>query len=180
MYKIECCSYETRCLDILGETEEAKIAARNGIKEAKNFFQTMEVEGAAISDEKKLEILKSFLTVLNASRNTTEKVDAQTSRSRKTSLPGVSGERNKTLRLCSDAVTLKYDKTRGRHLVATRNIKTGSILIVDKPFAWSTDREMIDDHCLHCHQSLESEESIAIPCHNCQTVSSQEDDNHLL
>lgn len=85
-------------------------------------------------------------------------------------LPQVDGRSSSKLRSCSDAVTLSYDKTRGRHLVATRNIKAGSVLIVDEPFAFSTDGHALATNCLHCHVSLDLEENVRIPCNNCQSV----------
>ncbi|KAK0083476.1 hypothetical protein PV325_008731 [Microctonus aethiopoides] len=85
-------------------------------------------------------------------------------------LPKINGTSNKKLICCSDAVTFAHKIVRGRHLIATRNIKVGSVLIVDKPFAFSTDNQALLTNCLHCHISLESHENIKIPCLNCQSV----------
>lgn len=181
MYKIECLSYESRCLKVLGDFEKAKILAREGIREAKNFFQKMEDKGAGISSENKLERLASFLGVLNDIKNDAEsnkckilKAAALVKNVEQNYLPEVFGKRNNKLKSCSDALALRYNQKRGRHLVATRNIKIGSVLIVDEPFAWSTETEMLQRNCLHCHESLASLKSIEIPCRNCQTVSSGE------
>ncbi|KAK0178557.1 hypothetical protein PV327_007435 [Microctonus hyperodae] len=86
-------------------------------------------------------------------------------------IPKINGTLNKKLICCSDALTFAHKIVRGRHLVATRNIKAGSVLIVDKPFAFSTDNQALLTNCLHCHISLESDENIKIPCLNCQSVS---------
>lgn len=70
------------------------------------------------------------------------------------STPTVHGKLNSSLKSCSDAITLQFDKDRGRHLVATRDICAGSVLIVDQPFSSSMDREALDRNCLHCYSSL--------------------------
>ncbi|XP_034935969.1 SET and MYND domain-containing protein 4-like [Chelonus insularis] len=85
-------------------------------------------------------------------------------------IPEVDGKRNKKLTSSSDAVAMVYSPLKGRHLVATKNIKAGSVLIVDEPFAFSTDQQALSTNCLHCHLSLRLDEQILIPCINCQTV----------
>ncbi|XP_068973986.1 SET and MYND domain-containing protein 4-like [Bombus flavifrons] len=86
-------------------------------------------------------------------------------------IPIVDGKQHTILKSCSDAVELQFDEKRGRHLIATRNIKAGSVLIVETPFAFSTNKEALDRNCFHCHITLKSSESVKIPCHFCQTVS---------
>ncbi|XP_014299276.1 SET and MYND domain-containing protein 4 [Microplitis demolitor] len=83
----------------------------------------------------------------------------------------IDGKRNKKLLSCSEAVTFSHNSVRGRHLVAARNIKAGSVVIIDKPFAFSTDKQALGTNCLHCHVSFSLEDKIKIPCANCQTVS---------
>ncbi|KOX74156.1 SET and MYND domain-containing protein 4 [Melipona quadrifasciata] len=86
-------------------------------------------------------------------------------------VPSVDGKQHATLKSCSDAVALQFDETRGRYLVATRNIKAGSVLIVETPFAFSTKKEALDTNCLHCHITFKSSDNVKIPCYFCQTVS---------
>ncbi|XP_015120244.1 SET and MYND domain-containing protein 4 [Diachasma alloeum] len=86
-------------------------------------------------------------------------------------LPKVDGKPSKKLKTCSDAVALIHEDARGRHLIATRNIKAGSVLIVDEPFSFSTDEAALSTNCLHCHSSLQGNRNIRVPCGNCQTVS---------
>lgn len=85
-------------------------------------------------------------------------------------IPSVQGKSNEKLKACSDAIALGYNEAKGRFLYATRRIKTGSVLIVDQPFAFSTDQEAFERNCLNCHISLKLEDKIRIPCYNCQTV----------
>ncbi|XP_020279387.1 SET and MYND domain-containing protein 4-like isoform X2 [Pseudomyrmex gracilis] len=85
--------------------------------------------------------------------------------------PTVDGKPHTYLACCSDSVELRCDKIRGRHLVATRDIRPGAVLIVDRPFSFSTDAPALGRNCLHCHATLKLEDSVKIPCRNCQTVS---------
>lgn len=86
-------------------------------------------------------------------------------------IPTLNGKQHTILKSCSDAVTLQFDEKRGRHLIATKNIKAGSVLIVETPFAFSTNKEALGRNCLHCHITLMSSNSVKIPCYYCQTVS---------
>lgn len=98
--------------------------------------------------------------------------------------PAVDGRRHGRLASCSDGVALRHDGdddgggggdgARGRHLVATRDIRPGAVLIVDRPFSFSTDAPALSRNCLHCHATLKLEDSVRIPCRNCQTVSREE------
>ncbi|XP_014489060.1 PREDICTED: SET and MYND domain-containing protein 4-like [Dinoponera quadriceps] len=88
-----------------------------------------------------------------------------------TTTPVVDGRRHSCLVSCQDSVTLRFDVARGRHLVATRDIRPGTVLIVDWPFSYSTDASALARNCLHCHVTLKSGDSVRIPCRNCQTVS---------
>ncbi|KAL6440994.1 hypothetical protein ACFW04_003400 [Cataglyphis niger] len=86
-------------------------------------------------------------------------------------MPAVDGKPHDRFTSCPDSVELCFDRTRGRHLVATRDIRPGTVLIVDRPFSFSTDAPALGRNCLHCHTTLKLEDSVKIPCRNCQTVS---------
>ncbi|CAL1687975.1 unnamed protein product [Lasius platythorax] len=86
-------------------------------------------------------------------------------------MPVVDGKPHDRLTSCPDSVELRFDEARGRHLVATRDIRPGAVLIVDRPFSFSTDAPALGRNCLHCHATLKLEDSVKIPCRNCQTVS---------
>lgn len=93
--------------------------------------------------------------------------------------PAVDGKPHDCLASCSDNVDLRFDEARGRHLVATRDIRSGAVLIVDRPFSFSTDGPALSRNCLHCHATLKLEDSVKIPCRNCQTVSRAHDYMHV-
>ncbi|XP_011257438.1 SET and MYND domain-containing protein 4 [Camponotus floridanus] len=86
-------------------------------------------------------------------------------------MPVVDGKPHDCLASCSDSVELRLDEARGRHLVAARDIRPGAVLIVDQPFSFSTDGPALSRNCLYCHATLKLEDSVKIPCRNCQTVS---------
>ncbi|KAJ8682280.1 hypothetical protein QAD02_018072 [Eretmocerus hayati] len=85
-------------------------------------------------------------------------------------LPQVDGKVNEFLRCCSDAVDLSHDKEKGRLLRATRNIRPGAVLIVDKPYSFCTNVEVLHTNCLNCHTSLRFRDTIRVPCKSCRTV----------
>lgn len=90
-------------------------------------------------------------------------------------MPVVDGKPHDCLASCSDSVELRVDEARGRHLVAARDIRPGAVLIVDQPFSFSTDGPALGRNCLYCHATLKLEDSVRVPCRNCQTVSRAHD-----
>lgn len=90
-------------------------------------------------------------------------------------LPTIDGKPHSCLTSCPDGVELRFDEARGRHLVATRDIRPGAVLIVDRPFSFSTDGPALGRNCLHCHATLKLEDSVRIPCRDCQRVSRAHD-----
>lgn len=128
---------------------------------------------------RKLEVASHGKRGANRGRTSTSSSVASTTkttlgkRAAATSPPIVDGRQHGLLASCSDGVTLRFDEAgaRGRHLVATRDIRPGTVLIVDRPFSSSTDAPALGRNCLHCHATLKLEDSVRIPCRNCQTVS---------
>ncbi|CAK9805598.1 SET and MYND domain-containing protein 4 [Anthophora quadrimaculata] len=104
-------------------------------------------------------------------KNQTDSTSNLSSTNRTPTIPAVDGKKHTILESCSDAVTMQFDEKKGRHLVATRNINAGSVLIVEQPFAFSTNKDALNRNCLHCHVTLKSNGSVRIPCYFCQTVS---------
>ncbi|XP_011165350.2 SET and MYND domain-containing protein 4-like isoform X2 [Solenopsis invicta] len=122
---------------------------------------------------RKLETMSSKKRGARGRTSSTSSVASSSSSSRSSSsntLPIVDGKPHSHFTSCSDSVKLQFDEARGRHLVATRDIKPGAVLIVDRPFSFSTDVPALDRNCLHCHATLKLEDSVRIPCRDCQTV----------
>lgn len=74
---------------------------------------------------------------------------------------------NASLPSASNALLPAWSNTRGRHLIAKKDIPLGSALIVERPYAWSLSSEMMNRRCLHCFCDLQ----VPLPCHHCSTVS---------
>lgn len=106
-----------------------------------------------------------------ARRKTSTSSSSSSRSSSSSALPTVDGKPHSYLTSCPDSVELRFDEARGRHLVATRDIRPGTVLIVDRPFSFSTDAPALGRNCLHCHATLKLEDSVRIPCRDCQTVS---------
>ncbi|XP_071439115.1 SET and MYND domain-containing protein 4-like [Hetaerina americana] len=85
----------------------------------------------------------------------------------KPKLPTVSYGINSALPAASAAVAFKYSSERGRHLAATRDLKPGDIVVVEEPFAWTTQSvDALKTHCLHCLQRTRT----PVSCKNCSMV----------
>lgn len=66
----------------------------------------------------------------------------------------------------SDAVDVEYSKSYGRHIVATRDIDVGELLVVEKPYFKFPARSNLYSHCYHCLRfALNS-----IPCDQCVNI----------
>ncbi|XP_012277849.1 SET and MYND domain-containing protein 4-like [Orussus abietinus] len=70
---------------------------------------------------------------------------------------------NPEVPFASDAVAVKYDDIFGRHLVATRDIKPGETLVVEKPYALILAPEHMYTHCAKCLDVAWD----SIPCDHC-------------
>nr|CAD7416111.1 unnamed protein product [Timema poppensis] len=73
---------------------------------------------------------------------------------------------NTNIPAASSALKCNWTPEKGRGLFANQDIKIGSVVIVEKPFAWTSSKEAMLDHCLHCCKY-----TIApIPCPGCSSV----------
>ncbi|XP_044006082.1 SET and MYND domain-containing protein 4-like [Aphidius gifuensis] len=79
--------------------------------------------------------------------------------------PKLKGE-NPMIPGLSDAVTLKYSDEFGRHMIATKDIKPGDVLSVQKPYASIINASMKYELCWHCGKQTWS----GLPCNNCPDV----------
>lgn len=76
---------------------------------------------------------------------------------------------NKTVPNVESFVKFNYSKVQGRHLIVTRDVKAGSVLLFDQPFVsvlskllrWETE------HCTNCSRIIVN----GIPCQECTFVS---------
>ncbi|XP_020298423.1 SET and MYND domain-containing protein 4-like [Pseudomyrmex gracilis] len=70
---------------------------------------------------------------------------------------------NNEVPCASDAVAIKYNKRYGRHVVATRNIRPGEVIAVEKPYSMMLTQENMQTHCSNCLRVCWAN----IPCNYC-------------
>lgn len=80
--------------------------------------------------------------------------------------PSLSHGPNEEIKCASSAIALKYSEDKGRHLIATQNIRPGDVLIVEQPFASVLLPAATSTHCYYCLNRCLS----PIPCLHCTEV----------
>lgn len=73
---------------------------------------------------------------------------------------------NQTIPGLSDSTKIKYSKKYGRHIIATRDIKAGEIIGVQKPYVKIINNDMRYNLCWNCGKQTWS----SIPCTGCAEV----------
>ncbi|XP_078000024.1 protein-lysine N-methyltransferase SMYD4-like [Glandiceps talaboti] len=80
--------------------------------------------------------------------------------------PELSYGQNKQIPCASSALEIKSSPEAGRYAVATRDIKAGDVLIVEKPYASVVLLPCNATHCQHCYKNVLA----PIPCKQCASV----------
>lgn len=73
---------------------------------------------------------------------------------------------NSIIPAASDAIAVKYSERYGRHVVATRKIEPGEVLVIEKPFCKRLTSQNILTNCSYCLRAAWS----MIPCIFCVNV----------
>jgi tetratricopeptide (TPR) repeat protein len=81
-------------------------------------------------------------------------------------IPQLYGQNHDFYHSISNAADVKYDVTKGRHLVANRDIRPGHVLLVEKPYASVVFEDFYKRRCYACFQQTSAPE----PCLQCSTV----------
>ncbi|KAG4072045.1 hypothetical protein HA402_015544 [Bradysia odoriphaga] len=71
-----------------------------------------------------------------------------------------------TLSNTSKSLQLKWQEDRGRHLVATKTIPSGSTLIIEHPSSWIVHPNHCHSFCQHCCREIKN----LVPCDECSSV----------
>jgi len=79
---------------------------------------------------------------------------------------------NTKLPNASSCLSLKYSEHEGRHLVASKDLPEGSIIISEHPYAAVLLPQWFDTHCQHCYQLIH----LLYPCKQCIEVRYCSDD----
>lgn len=70
---------------------------------------------------------------------------------------------NRKYSSAADAINIQHSKTFGRHMIATRNIEMGEVLVVESPYVKLVAKEKAYLHCAYCLKLAFS----TIPCDYC-------------
>ncbi|OXU16761.1 hypothetical protein TSAR_010123 [Trichomalopsis sarcophagae] len=140
---------KAKCLKLLDKTDFDKVC-----EEARQWLENM-----TVSDEKK-EKLESKIVYINKELGTKSQLE-QNEDLQKITLPEII--RNETIPSASDAISIKYTNVFGRHLVASRDIDVGEILVIEKPYASVLSSPNIYTHCSQCFKRTWD----SIPCDKC-------------
>ncbi|KAH0541192.1 SET and MYND domain-containing protein 4-like [Cotesia glomerata] len=73
---------------------------------------------------------------------------------------------NPLIKGASDAIKLNYSEIYGRHFLATKDIKVGEVILVQKAYASVHNRDYMYSYCWNCSQKTYS----SIPCKKCTNV----------
>ncbi|PSN48982.1 hypothetical protein C0J52_03858 [Blattella germanica] len=85
-------------------------------------------------------------------------------------LPELTYGKNASIPAASAALRLCESTEKGRYMTATRDIKLGSVLIVEQPYAWTLSQTALFEHCLHCCGYVVA----PVPCNHCATFEESE------
>lgn len=152
-----------KCFVELGKFEEARTC----------FGKAKQALNGSSLDEKKKDMWYKDLEVEICRVQEDENSKRQTSTNKifmdeVFELPKLTHGHNTMLVSASCAIDIVTSSASGRHLVATRNIDVGDILVIEKPFASVLLPCHVDSHCYHC-LTLTSN-VIPTPCHQCSMV----------
>lgn len=71
-------------------------------------------------------------------------------------------EKSDKIECASNAIEIKYTESQGRHVVATRDIKIGEIILVERAYS----QILLEEPFTHCHECLTLCYTL-IPCNKC-------------
>ncbi|XP_066256363.1 SET and MYND domain-containing protein 4-like [Euwallacea similis] len=109
-----------------------------------------------------------FISKLNELKASPLKMlNTDNSREKSYDIPALEEGENENFAYASSKIKMSYDKTRGRHVVSTKNIKRGDVLFVEKAFicapVFKDNKEFIPFKCYYCLKDVLS----SVPCHSC-------------
>ena len=70
-------------------------------------------------------------------------------------------------KLSDDSIRFEYSSEVGKHAVASRNIKTGEVVMIDETFAKVLTQFDIEEHCYYCFSKLSLRWNQIYPCLTC-------------
>ncbi|XP_066995495.2 SET and MYND domain-containing protein 4 isoform X2 [Anabrus simplex] len=166
-----CVSDHLTPLDVLGAIQlEARCQLQLGLKtqaEATLQRALQLLRSSALSNEQKACVAKELAQDMKNTKQLRTKEPKCTGTD---TIPQLDYGQNPTIPAASAALKLCWTEEKGRQLVANRDIKMGSVLIVERPYAWSLSTEAMAEHCLHCCRLNKA----PLPCRQCSTLCDQQ------
>ena len=163
---LDCCYPEELCYKLYDRRGKCFTAiglradATEAFDAAKHWLGRANLEGkSAASWVASLE--KSLLACDDIVSNGLPGSDAS-----KTTPPRLTGERHPTYVDASQSIDVTYSNDTGRHLLAAQPIRTGDVLIVEKPYASVLFSDYYGSHCYRCMARVVA----PVPCAQCSTV----------
>ncbi|KAK2175698.1 hypothetical protein NP493_710g01020 [Ridgeia piscesae] len=149
-----------RCLMALGRTNEASAA----------FLKVCELLGLSNLDANRRQALREStarqIDACALSPDDNEGISGLHGVGNNRHLPSVSGNRSRVFANASDAFDLKFSPDCGRFVTASRDVRVGEFVLVEKPYASVLDCKHYDTRCFHCFVAVD----VPVPCTNCARV----------
>nr|XP_045606325.1 SET and MYND domain-containing protein 4-like [Procambarus clarkii]XP_045606332.1 SET and MYND domain-containing protein 4-like [Procambarus clarkii]XP_045606341.1 SET and MYND domain-containing protein 4-like [Procambarus clarkii] len=153
---------QAKCLHILGRGQEAKTI----------LAETMSMLSSLSLNEKEAATVKSSLTKLQAKCETSSDSTPATHQYEQVFYTGPAqpppvSSPQPDVPCLSDALRIHYTPIRGRHLVASRDIQPGEVLVVEEALAAVVKLDStLRSHCSHCLRRC----PVPLPCPSCSLV----------
>ncbi|KAJ9591990.1 hypothetical protein L9F63_001502, partial [Diploptera punctata] len=122
------------------------------------------LSSAELTEDKMQKIKADLKKLLKSCRSARTSTDLP--RNEESQLPTCSYNKNSKFPCASDCVEIKFSSEMGRYMSATRDIKPGDVLVVEKPFASILNSENLETHCYKCLRRCEA----LLPCCFCSNV----------
>lgn len=78
-------------------------------------------------------------------------------------VPAISHGESETFAYASSALSLRYDTSKGRHVMTNQDVRAGDIIFVEKPYAFVLLPDYYRQYCHHCCKQC----TTPIPCTSC-------------
>lgn len=144
-------------------TKQLKLA----LESFKTTIRSLDDSRLSFDERRKRQLdVQIMLTMLDKDKHAKNGVGIIESGTTKLKEPEVDGGRSDAYPAFSNAVTVEYNETEGRHAVAERDVPVGKVLLVERAYASVLLREYNHSHCTNCFVRLMA----PLPCPDCERV----------
>ena len=148
-----------RCYLKIGRMKEA----RNAFNKALQHVEKVQFEGTKKADIQK-HIGEELEKCLKSSKEPAkQKIEAAS----EVCVPTIeSSEKSVRYLSASSCVDVKYNSTKGRYMVAAKDVRIGDVIMVEKPYTCVLGKDFYESHCYHCLQATDR----PVGCQSCARV----------